>query len=351
MSTVADSQTDKNDTTADGVFAIAKEALAFVGKFRTPPTPSVYEVWYRYVERVDASLAKQIDHAVHDANDVSVDLLAAMHAQFCRDNRAQDQEIGDELQRQLNGFQGLVDDQQEAGAQFENSIEIATKQLSSGQATPESIEACATELTEGSQRMNVKLADMAEQLALAKQNVASLQNQLAASRRELMTDHLTGVGNRRMFDAAVNSSIKNASEREKAAWLILLDLDSFKGVNDTYGHGVGDQILCFVASNLVQLDSAASVARLGGDEFAVIVSDQSAELLREFLTGIREHFRSQELMVGKDESTIIDIRLSIGAARVRPTDDAETWYRRADEFLYQSKEHGGDRFAIESRTS
>ncbi|MEM9368037.1 MAG: hypothetical protein AAGD07_18750 [Planctomycetota bacterium] len=66
-------------------FDIAKQSLQFVGKFQTPPTPEVFEVWYRYVEGTNDALLKALAHVVDDDGAVSSDHIAAIHTQFCQE--------------------------------------------------------------------------------------------------------------------------------------------------------------------------------------------------------------------------------------------------------------------------
>jgi diguanylate cyclase (GGDEF)-like protein len=129
-----------------------------------------------------------------------------------------------------------------------------------------------------------QLADLMVQvpsLILAAIVVVALREQLERSReayRFLSThDSLTGVGNYRQLHQALNAELSRHSRSDRRFALILIDLDDFKGVNDSFGHLAGDRILCNVAEVLAEsIRPGDTIARHGGDEFSVIAPETSA---------------------------------------------------------------------------
>jgi diguanylate cyclase (GGDEF)-like protein/PAS domain S-box-containing protein len=103
------------------------------------------------------------------------------------------------------------------------------------------------------------------------------------------TDPLTGCLNRRGFEERAAAEIGAMQRRERCGAILVLDIDRFKPVNDTYGHAAGDELLCWVAGTLEQTVRAAdAVGRLGGDEFAVLLPEIDAQHARELATRIEE---------------------------------------------------------------
>ncbi|GAB3625511.1 putative diguanylate cyclase YegE [Pandoraea terrae] len=93
-------------------------------------------------------------------------------------------------------------------------------------------------------------------------------------RRESHTDHLTGLLNRKGFDNRLTTAMRRARDGESSQALLLVDLDRFKAVNDTYGHSVGDELLRRFAKRLATcVRSTDAIARFGGDEFAIVMTD------------------------------------------------------------------------------
>ena len=164
-------------------------------------------------------------------------------------------------------------------------------------------------------------------------------------------DTLTGLANRNLLNDRLQQAIANARRANGTAVAVLLDIDHFKVVNDTLGHGVGDRMLQQVASRLQQcVRESDTVARLGGDEFVVVLQNPPREeadaaslesditaLMRKLLTGI-----AQPMVLG-DRS--VNPGCSIGVA-IYPQDgpDAETLLRNADAAMYRAKELGRNRF-------
>ena len=160
-------------------------------------------------------------------------------------------------------------------------------------------------------------------------------------------DSLTGLANRTLFNDRLDQVMARARRRQGAFALMFLDLDRFKGVNDTLGHAVGDAMLRQAAERLNDcLRENDTVARLGGDEFVIILSDYKEEtnlphvadkilkaLSRPFDLGVREVFSST----------------SIGIA-IYPDDgdEATDLLRHADMAMYAAKEAGGDTFRFYS---
>ncbi|MCC9625726.1 diguanylate cyclase [Thalassospira sp. MA62] len=162
-------------------------------------------------------------------------------------------------------------------------------------------------------------------------------------RKLAQTDQLTGLSNRYQFNSMMSQVVKLNQRMDKNIVLMLLDLDRFKEVNDTYGHPVGDKLLVKVAG-IIQRNcrEADVVARLGGDEFAVIlpmiddVRDAAIPARR-----IIEEVSQPHLIAGNEVHVGISIGVSTCAQR---TMDPEEIYRDADKALYRAKQCGRNRY-------
>ena len=151
-------------------------------------------------------------------------------------------------------------------------------------------------------------------------------------------DTLTGLANRAAFRQTLGQAIARAGRTDERAAILCLDLDGFKGVNDTLGHPAGDALLCVVGALLQDLASDGMVARLGGDEFAIIVSgsfddDRPRALAQAILDGMRD-----PLPV---DGALVAAGISIGIA-MAPADgtDPDHLLKNADLALYRAKHDG-----------
>lgn len=162
------------------------------------------------------------------------------------------------------------------------------------------------------------------------------------------TDMLTGLYSRRRFSEIVNAEVARALRYERPLSLILMDMDHFKQVNDTWGHPVGDEVLREVAGRVRH--SARSndfVGRLGGEEFAVLLPETTLEDAVALAERIRQAVACRPAhMVGAQE---LNCTLSLGVAEVCPSiQDFSTLYKAVDEALYRAKRQGRNRTAISS---
>jgi len=179
-------------------------------------------------------------------------------------------------------------------------------------------------------------------------SLLSAQKDLADTRQLLEKDELTGVANRRGLETAFKRLMLQSPESASPHALLLLDLDDFKQVNDTYGHGVGDLLLRLVAGQLCDRTRALdTVVRLGGDEFAILLAGCSltganliAQDIRQAITTIRLPTQGQE------PSPRFQVTASIGIASIQPTMALGQCYDQADQALYQAKRRGKNQIAV-----
>ena len=173
----------------------------------------------------------------------------------------------------------------------------------------------------------------------------SARKELRELRRTVHTDALTGVGNRLHLEGRLRALVAEFEQRPGEAAVVMLDVDRFKGVNDTYGHEVGDRVLRMVATTLrSNLRSNDVVGRWGGEEFVAILYDVTTDdALRAVCDKLRTLVACSSLDVG-DRS--ITVTISIGATAFRTGDTPEAVVARADACMYRSKADGRDRVTI-----
>ena len=160
------------------------------------------------------------------------------------------------------------------------------------------------------------------------------------SERLARTDGLTGLANRRSFDAAIEREIALARRSGRVGTLALFDVDKFKEVNDTQGHDAGDAALRAIASSIAASARASDVAaRYGGDEFALILSDCAPSTGLAVVRRVVDEIAG--LGIASDPARGTRLSLSAGAAEIDGRRTANELVRAADHALYRAKSRGG----------
>ncbi len=157
-----------------------------------------------------------------------------------------------------------------------------------------------------------------------------------------LRDSLTGLYNRKFLDEYIES-VTSISLRSKTVYgILMVDIDYFKAVNDTYGHDVGDVVINSLAKSLKECTRESDLSiRFGGEEFVVLLYNPDVEVINDIAEKIRIHFSKKKFSAGRDE---ISKTISIGIA-LFPQDASTIWkgIKFADIALYKAKESGRDR--------
>ncbi len=190
--------------------------------------------------------------------------------------------------------------------------------------------------------------DMAE--ALQKRDT-ELREAVLELHAQASTDPLTRLSNRRELRERLPREMIRAQHRSGKVAALMIDLDLFKNINDTYGHNAGDLVLREVGQLLRAGIRASDIAcRYGGEEIVLILPDTALKVATERAESIRTSIK--ELPIVHEGRTIGPVTVSIGVA-IYPdhAEDAESLLRVADDALYQAKHGGRDRIAIGQRGS
>ncbi|MDD2367517.1 MAG: GGDEF domain-containing protein [Desulfuromonadaceae bacterium] len=174
------------------------------------------------------------------------------------------------------------------------------------------------------------------------------QRQIEALRTAVRIDGLTQLANRAYFDEKLGELIALRKRYGDPFSLMMIDLDNFKGVNDSYGHPAGDRILKGVAMKIkASLRGSDFLARFGGDEYALILIKTGAADAAEVAWKLCEEIRGSRFLLDK---TAVSMTLSIGLAEAYENDSEETLLKRADDALYRAKSNGRNGVAVADKS-
>ena len=158
-------------------------------------------------------------------------------------------------------------------------------------------------------------------------------------------DHLTGLVNRTLFRDRLVQATARSKRMQQMIGLMLLDLDRFKLVNDTFGHDIGDELLKAVSERLKTcVREVDTVARMGGDEFTIILEGVSSE---QNILVVAKRITESIATPFELKGHCISIGISIGIT-IYPQDDhpVDELLKHADTAMYQAKQHGGSAFHL-----
>ncbi len=203
-----------------------------------------------------------------------------------------------------------------------------------------------------------RLASMAEEMAertrvaeaelkSSEREAKALRRRLDKARREAERDHLTGLPNRRAFEAELERQCAEANANHEPLCVAFCDIDHFKLINDEHGHDAGDRVLKVIAHALSQSsDDNCHVSRHGGEEFVLLFRGLSPAEAKAKLDETREDLAARRLLNRETDRPFGQITFSGGVASIFAYDDPREALKAADKALYRAKESGRNRIEI-----
>jgi diguanylate cyclase len=320
----------------------ARETLDLMRQHGVPPTAENYQVWLSYRTGADQALRAAIDETLASTKPFTPEFNADLHQRFFQGGGAAVQAVlaGERLARDLGEVLSFLRQAGEKSDDYGRTLESAATNLNSGLG-PEQIRQIVSSLAAATLDMANHNQTLNEQLQKSTREIENLRSSLESVRIESLTDALTGLANRRMFDETLRMRIDEARAQRAELTLMLCDVDHFKRFNDTWGHHTGDQILRFLASAM-QAHSRPDflVARYGGEEFAMILPRLGTHAALQVGETLREAIQAKRLRRRSTNEDLGQITVSIGIARLQASDTLAGLIERADACLYASKRNG-----------
>ena len=180
-------------------------------------------------------------------------------------------------------------------------------------------------------------------LVVSRYKLETQAQELDRTRKEARTDGLCNVGNRKAVDETLAFMVSRYYSQQASFGLMLIDIDHFKRINDTFGHQAGDEVLTSIALALKECVRPQDfVGRLGGDEFCILLEGLSEKDAKTVGSRVRSAIELYDFSINDaGQSTVVT--MSMGLAVIRPEDDVASLYERADQALYKSKQLGRNR--------
>ena len=235
----------------------------------------------------------------------------------------------------------------DANDSYSKSLAQAHRNLHS-LAKPDQVRAMVKFLIAENEKMQRTSADLQRNLEQSTSQIEKLRWNLAEAQELGLRDPLTALSNRRCFDVNLAKEIEEAHAQNTAMCLVMGDIDRFKGINDAFGHQIGDEILKMFAKLLSSnVKGRDTVARFGGEEFAIILPETKLADAEHLTESIRSQLESKEMALNNSGEPIGQITASFGIAQLGEGDDAAALVQRADARLYEAKCAGRNRVIVD----
>jgi diguanylate cyclase len=331
-----------------------RQALPLMSKQAAALHPISYAVWYDYVAKRSPALRTEVDAhlAKHgQLDEASTEALFRKHIAEIDPRDAQ--KVADGFQRILSGMASSAAEAGDQTARYGDKLARLNDILTAEdpQQTAQTPEAVA-DILQGTLEMNAAMVSLQRSLESSQREINVLREEVLRARNDSLVDSLTGLANRRAFDQQLAVCLASAQMAPQGApklapLLVTTDIDHFKRINDTYGHGFGDQVLRAVAQVLKACAGKdVMAARVGGEEFAILLpggmlaeATTLAEKIRSAVSRCR--IRRQ----GVDE-TLANVTVSLGVTAYQIGEEVREFIDRADRALYASKTAGRNRVTV-----
>ncbi len=330
---------------------LLKKTIPLMTRHAAGYYPISYALWYEYAKgdrpelqnAIDRELAQQPRLAPSRTYSLYMQHMVEPAERMILTARASLMEMLEEIHRNAAQTGQGASDFRHQLARFQDEISSATSM--------EDLATAILAIQAGAGRMSGDIRQLSGQLERAQDKIRSLTEKIDKLQTDVVTDALSGLLNRRGFDRELELATRHTGGDSSRLSLILLDIDHFKRINDTYGHPLGDRVIVAIGNAIAScVGSAGTTARYGGEEFAVLLPGRPIEAAESLAEAIRTRVEQGRIRRRSDEAPIASITMSAGIAGWEATDTVESLVERADRALYAAKHEGRNRVVVARKT-
>ena len=330
---------------------LAQSALALMERNSVPPTPENFAIGYAHATGRMPDLSKEVAALLDQPGAITPERNREIYERYLGGppDDLVVQQTGARMEEEIAGLLSVISSATGDAENFQTSIQENLRDLTKDQGF-EGITKVMKTLVDEAQKMQSSNSEMQRRLEASSKEIVSLRENLAEVQREALTDGLTGIANRKMFDMTMDRAIDAAARTGEPFCLAMTDIDFFKKFNDNYGHQTGDQVLKLVAKILEgSVREGETAARYGGEEFALILPGSKLDEARVVCERVRELVSSKQIRNRSTGESMGNITLSLGIALFKPGDSSTDLVQRADAGLYFAKQHGRNQTVVETQ--
>ncbi len=329
----------------DEALALANSALKLMDERAIAPTPNNFTVWYNYFSGDRPDLNRALTILLESESDFTAERNAQIFEKYCTApyEAVPMHLIAERMEAELATVLSVLDQAERQTVAYGRTLETVQGVLAKPTPSQAMIEVLCR-LLDQTRAMRQQSRDAERALKDSALEVNRLRDQLEDARREAMTDALTAIANRKMFDFVLRQCALDAMEAGEPLSLLMLDIDHFKHFNDTHGHHIGDHVLRLLAAVLTQsVKGQDTAARYGGEEFAVVLPQTTLANAIKLAEAIRVRVSRRSVVNRATSQRLGSFTVSIGAAQFRPGEPLRLLVERADRALYEAKHAGRNR--------
>ena len=323
----------------------ARNAVKSLEEYGIKPEANHFAVWIAYHSKSNPALCEDIDHLIGKAKHIDEHVCASLFERYLERDALSEKILiaGNSVADEISDIMKDIGDVEQKTKAFNVQLEDAKSALSSAD-SQQKVNSIVTSLKDATTAMEENSKALETRLAQSRSEIDSLRKELEVVRSEAATDALTGASNRKTFDLALKDAIQSSKKNRKPFSLIMVDIDKFKRINDTWGHQTGDQVICFVAGVMMrEMPEGGTVARLGGEEFALIAPNTDEMQARMLSERIRKIVENKKLIRRASKEDLGKITISLGYGSHDKVTEPADFVERIDEALYKAKNNGRNR--------
>lgn len=326
----------------DQALVFAKQAIDKMNEIGVPANPHNFTIWFHYFSGTYPDLKRTLDILLGNQQAFTETRNSEIFQKFF----TLDQEsatlhdattrMESELARVMSTLDGADDDL----SMLDVSLRDFSDQISQTDDKAEMMK-LTDKLNAQVKQVIENRASVEEELKNSIREIEELKDDLERMRREALTDGLTGIANRKLFDLELRKSSMNAMANGEDLALLMMDVDHFDRFNEHYGHQVGDQVLKLVAVTIGEcIKGQDTAARYGGDEFSVILPRTNLENAQRLAEHICKRVSSKNVVNRSTGERLGKITMSAGVALFEYGEPVSQLLVRADRTLQESMHNG-----------
>jgi diguanylate cyclase len=328
---------------------LARQALEQMHRRAIKPTPENFAVWYGFASDSPPAARRAIEILVSNDQEFTPEVMADLYERFFGSMKHTERirMLAQQIEIAMSGVLSTVGDAGQDVREYGAVLDHTARDLLADNPL-DSVRAIIRQVMDETRDM-IERADVLErQLSKTTEEIGELRKQVEDASREAQTDALTGIGNRKNFDAQLKLCMQEAMEQGTELTLLLIDIDHFKSFNDSYGHQFGDLVLKLVAIYMIEgIKGRDLAARYGGEEFAILLPNTNLHDAAVVAEHLRETIGSKAIVNRDTKKNFGTVTISVGISLYQLGEPPYVFIERADAALYQAKQRGRDRVVTE----